>query len=139
MIPLFQQMIDSRQLSSRDAEALQQSNGDAPETEEAVLQWLAQEYDIAFSVLEEIEPDADLLARFPARVLLKEELLPLMEVNCPFMDGNRRLLPVYFTNNNRRIATRRLDDDRIAARCPQINIGGRVNIRYPVIRLTIMG
>jgi type II secretory ATPase GspE/PulE/Tfp pilus assembly ATPase PilB-like protein len=36
---------------------------------------------LGFTTLEGIEPDRGLLARFPARILLKEELLPLREVD----------------------------------------------------------
>ncbi|MBT5707266.1 MAG: type II/IV secretion system protein, partial [Verrucomicrobia bacterium] len=47
----------------------------------AVLQWLADEYGGNFTDLESIEPGRELLSQFPARVLLKEELLPLRKVN----------------------------------------------------------
>ena len=50
-------------------------------SEEDILQWLAREYAVGFSTLENIEPDRELLSLFPARVLLKEELLPLQRVN----------------------------------------------------------
>ena len=46
-----------------------------------VLRWLAQEYDLAYTTLEDVEPDRQLLSLFPARILLKEELLPLRRVN----------------------------------------------------------
>ncbi|HRR31755.1 MAG TPA: GspE/PulE family protein, partial [Candidatus Sumerlaeia bacterium] len=45
--------------------------------EEDVLRWLAAEYGIRFSELQDIEPDRELLSLFPARVLLKHLLLPL--------------------------------------------------------------
>ncbi len=51
------------------------------QNEEDVLQWLAKEYAVGFSTLENVEPDRELLSLFPARVLLKEELLPLQRVN----------------------------------------------------------
>ena len=47
------------------------------QTEADVLRWLAKEYDLAFTTLEDVEPDRQLLSLFPARILLKEELLPL--------------------------------------------------------------
>ena len=40
-----------------------------------------EEYDLAFTSLEDVEPDRQLLSLFPARILLKEELLPLRRVN----------------------------------------------------------
>ncbi len=36
---------------------------------------------VSYTTLENIEPDRELLSLFPARVLLKEELLPLQRVN----------------------------------------------------------
>jgi len=82
---LLQKMVAARQLSSADAEVLQrqsQTGAQTPLQEEAdVLRWLAQEYDLTFTTLEDIEPDRQLLSLFPARLLLKEELLPLRRVN----------------------------------------------------------
>ena len=46
-----------------------------------MLRWLAKEYGLGFTTLENVEPDRELLSLFPARVLLKEELLPLQRVN----------------------------------------------------------
>ena len=77
-------MVERFQLSAMDAEALarEQATGKTrADTEEEVLQWLAAEYGLAYTALENIEPDRALLARFSARVLLKEELLPLREVD----------------------------------------------------------
>jgi general secretion pathway protein E/type IV pilus assembly protein PilB len=82
---LLSKMVAARQLSSTDAEALarQRQSGTAPSilTETEVLQWLAREYDLGYTSLEDIEPDRQLLSLFPARILLKEELLPLRRVN----------------------------------------------------------
>ena len=73
-------MVERQQLSAMDAEVL---GGSAVHTdsEEAVLQWLAGEYGLSYTPLDKIEPDRGLLARFPARILLKEELLPLREID----------------------------------------------------------
>jgi general secretion pathway protein E/type IV pilus assembly protein PilB len=46
-----------------------------------VLQWLAKEYGLQFTTLEDIEPDKEVLSLFPARLLLKGELLPLRRNN----------------------------------------------------------
>ncbi len=74
-------MVAARQLSAVDAaELAQQSNLSLP-TEEGVLRWLANEYDLSFTALDDVEPDRQLLSLFPARLLLKEELLPLRRIN----------------------------------------------------------
>src|SRR6059058_2045666 len=80
---LLARMVAARQLCSTDADALarqSQTNG-TPLTEPEVLQWLAREYDLHYTNLEDIEPDRQLLSLFPARILLKEELLPLKRNN----------------------------------------------------------
>jgi general secretion pathway protein E/type IV pilus assembly protein PilB len=51
------------------------------QTEEDVLRWLAQEYGLEFTTLDDVDPDRQLLSLFPARILLKEELLPLKRLN----------------------------------------------------------
>src|SRR5215210_5318486 len=79
---LFTAMVERNQLSPMDAEALEELRAAGEvraETEEEVLRWLAGEYGLAFTSLEGIEPDRALLSRFPARILLKEEMLPLRE------------------------------------------------------------
>ncbi len=82
---LLDRMVEARQLSSSDAATLarQIRPGDATafQTEEDVLRWLAKEYGVTYTTLENIEPDRELLSLFPARVLLKEELLPLQRTN----------------------------------------------------------
>src|SRR3989440_507167 len=81
---LLDKMVAARQLSAVEAANLaRQNRPGAPslQTEEAILQWLATEYGLAYTTLEDIEPDRELLSLFPARILLKEELLPLKRVN----------------------------------------------------------
>ena len=51
------------------------------QSEEEVLAWLAHEYGLTYTTLDEVEPDRQLLSLFPARILLREELLPLRRVN----------------------------------------------------------
>lgn len=77
---LHEQMIAARQLSALDAATLARVRPQ-PATEEEVLRWLAGEYGLRFTSLEDIEPDRQLLSLFPARILLKEEILPLQRVN----------------------------------------------------------
>ncbi len=85
MTELLEQMVAARQLSSADVTSLEAkaSQGHSPlvENEDSILQWLADEYGVSFTDLESVEPDRELLSQFPARVLLKEELLPLRRVN----------------------------------------------------------
>jgi type II secretion system protein E len=80
--PLLERMVANRQLSAIDAKVLAAQNGDpAVRSEEDVLRWLAKEYGLAYTNLDDIEPDRQLLSLFPARILLKEELLPLRRLN----------------------------------------------------------
>jgi general secretion pathway protein E/type IV pilus assembly protein PilB len=77
-------MVLARQLSVADAATLTQRPGDGPKairSEEDVLRWLAGEYGLAYTDLENVELDRELLSLFPPRILLKEELLPLKRVN----------------------------------------------------------
>src|ERR1043166_95869 len=78
-------MVAAKKLSPMDAATLGRQNrsesGARLQSEEDILRWLAKEYDIAYTSLEDIEPDRQLLSLFPARILLKEELLPLRRLN----------------------------------------------------------
>src|SRR6266511_981283 len=82
---LLDRMVAAKQLSAMDAESLARQNRPGSKgrvlSEDDILQWLAKEYDVAYTTLEEVEPDRQLLSLFPARVLLKEALLPLRRVN----------------------------------------------------------
>jgi len=77
---LLERMVVAKQLSSIDAKALAGMKSSV-QTEEDVLRWLAQEYGLAFTTLDDVDPDRQLLSLFPARILLKEELLPLKRLN----------------------------------------------------------
>src|SRR4051812_49229357 len=80
---LLEKMVAARQLSSVDAEILGREhppNGEV-QTEQDVLRWLAKEYTLTYTTLNDVEPDRELLSLFPARILLREELLPLRRVN----------------------------------------------------------
>ncbi len=85
MIELLERMIEQKQISSADAWILQNSidrdGSDAVKSEEDVLKWLAVEYNLPYERLEDHPVDRRLLSQFPARVLLKEELLPIRSVN----------------------------------------------------------
>src|ERR1041384_4144649 len=76
--PLLERMVANRQLSAIDAQVLAgqgASSGPSVQSEEGVLRWLAKEYGLGYTNLDDIEPDRQLLSLFPARILLKEELL----------------------------------------------------------------
>jgi len=85
MNELLNSMIESQQLSPADAQTLQvqcEKGATAPaQSEEDVLRWLAREYGLPYTELENVELDPQLLTLFPARVLLKQEILPLRKVN----------------------------------------------------------
>jgi type II secretory ATPase GspE/PulE/Tfp pilus assembly ATPase PilB-like protein len=78
---LLTRMIAGRQLTETDARAyLKQHPAPDALAEDRVLRWLAHEYGVGFAALDEIEPDKQVLALFPARLLLRDELLPLRRV-----------------------------------------------------------
>src|SRR5580692_433539 len=82
---LLEKMVGAKQLAATDAASLARlcrpGSKAVLQSEQDVLQWLAREYAVGYTTLENIEPDRELLSLFPARVLLKEELLPLQRVN----------------------------------------------------------
>src|SRR6185369_11745342 len=77
---LLERMVATRQLSSIDADLLVHSKTKVA-TEEDILRWLAHEYGLTFTTLDDVDPDRQLLSLFPARILLKEQLLPLSRTN----------------------------------------------------------
>jgi type II secretion system protein E len=77
---LLERMVAAKQLSAIDAAVLAKTRP-AMEREEDVLRWLANEYGVDYTTLDDVEPDRQLLSLFPARILLKEELLPLKRLN----------------------------------------------------------
>ena len=84
MNEILDRMVQQRQLSPMDARTLSQQDGSLGrakiESEEDVLNWLAAEYRLSYTNLENLEPDRQLLSLFPARVLLKQEILPIRRV-----------------------------------------------------------
>ena len=78
-------MVESRQLSASDAEWLAKQQGNGAEgsfdSEPEILRWLAEEYAVSYSDLEQVEVEKEVLSLFPARLLLKEGLLPLHRSN----------------------------------------------------------
>jgi len=78
---LLAKMVAARQLSASDARSLTRSGNVPVQSEGDVLRWLAKEYGLTFTTLEDVEPDKEVLSLFPARLLLKGELLPLRRTN----------------------------------------------------------
>ena len=79
---LLDRMVASRQLSAADALMYPKATAEGGDvSEDQVLRWLAAEYGLTFTALDDREPDKEVLSLFPARLLLKEELLPLRRVN----------------------------------------------------------
>jgi len=79
---LLDAMIAGRQLTDTDARLfLGRHPAGEPVTGERVLRWLAHEYGVGFAALDELHPDKEVLALFPARLLLRDELLPLRRVD----------------------------------------------------------
>jgi len=81
MSELLAKMVADKQLSASDARSLTRPGSAAVRSEADVLRWLAKEYGLQFTTLEDVEPDKDVLSLFPARLLLKGELLPLRRTN----------------------------------------------------------
>lgn len=83
MSQLLQRLVDGRSFSALDAEklaALPTSESQANlSSEENALRWLAKEYGLEFSSLETLEIDKGVVSLFPARILIKEQLLPLRQ------------------------------------------------------------
>ena len=83
MSQLLQRLVDGRSLSALDAErlaALPTSESQANlSSEGAALQWLAKEYGLEFTSLEALEIEPDAISLFPARILIREQLLPLRQ------------------------------------------------------------
>lgn len=81
----LERFVAARQLSASDRDAFaaewRRLNPEGLPSEEQILKWLAREYDVPFIALDDVEPDKQVLSLFPARLLLKDELLPLRRVN----------------------------------------------------------
>src|SRR5258708_8743551 len=80
---LLDRLVAGKQLSATDADTLAtecRRGRSVPQTEAEVLQWLAGEYNVGYASLDDVEPDRELLSLFPARILLRDELLPLPRV-----------------------------------------------------------
>jgi type II secretion system protein E len=90
---LLEKMVADRKLSASDAKSLErEARGNAKlQSEDDILRWLAGEYGVAFSTLEGVQPEKEVLLLFPARILLKEELLPLRRTDAGIEVATSRL------------------------------------------------
>lgn len=93
---LLDRMIAGKQLTATDARSFlaQEAAGEAL-TEERVLRWLAKEYGVGFAALDELEPDKQVLSLFPARLLLRDELLPLRRIDNQIEIATSRLFATH--------------------------------------------
>jgi general secretion pathway protein E/type IV pilus assembly protein PilB len=93
---LLTRMIAARQLTATDARTFlaRHPSSDAL-TEENVLRWLALEYGVGYAALDELEPDKQVLSLFPARLLLRDELLPLRRVDNQIEIATSRLFATH--------------------------------------------
>ena len=75
---LLDKMVAARQLSSADAETLARQHQAAARhslpTEAEVLQWLAREYELGYTTLEDVEPDRQLLTARDQRLLERAQI-----------------------------------------------------------------
>ncbi|MBN1866099.1 type II/IV secretion system protein [Candidatus Sumerlaeota bacterium] len=85
MTEILDRMIQTKQISPLDREAFESewtdSGAQSEPGEEDVLRWLAREYSLSYTDLSDVEPDREVLSLFPARILLKQEILPIRRVN----------------------------------------------------------
>ena len=108
---LLGRMVAARQLSAGDARTLARqraAGGVAVQSEADVLRWLAREYDLGFTTLEDVVPDKEVLALFPARLLLRDELLPLRRVDGVIEVATSRLFATQGLDTLRQVTGLRL-------------------------------
>lgn len=83
MSEILERLKLDKSLTASDAERLldlangQRHDHSLVQDESAILEWVASEYGVPFTSLEGDEIDREVLKLFPARILIKSELLPL--------------------------------------------------------------
>jgi len=106
---VLERMVRLRQLTAEDAEAFRRSQATPePVSEVDVLRWIAGEYDLDYSDLDDVSPDRQLLSLFPARLLLKEEVLPLRRIGETVEMATSRLFSIEAFDTLRSITGLRL-------------------------------
>src|SRR5438132_11819701 len=84
LMQLLDKMVVARQLSAIDAKHLagqQTGTGAALQSEEDILRWLAHEYGLTYTRLDDVAPERQLASLFPARLPLNAGLLPLRRLH----------------------------------------------------------
>jgi general secretion pathway protein E/type IV pilus assembly protein PilB len=80
MTELLDKLVDAGRVAPSDRERLARDLAESTDvTEGDCLRWTAERYGVRYSDLRDEEPEAALLARFPAGMLWREDLLPLRE------------------------------------------------------------
>ena len=110
MTESLQNMIEAGRISSIDLDKLLEERGDSGVslTEEEILKWLAGQYLIKYSDLSDIQPERELLSVFPARVLLKHNLLPIKRRNGQIEVATSRLFATEGLDILRRLSGKKL-------------------------------
>ena len=82
MTELLDILTDEGRVAATDRERLARHLAEtAGDSESDCLRWTAERYGVRYSDLRDEEPEAALLARFPAALLWREELLPLRQTS----------------------------------------------------------
>ena len=82
MTELLDMLITDGRVAASDRERLARHLAEtAGDSEGDCLRWTAERYGVRYSDLRDEEPEAALLARFPAALLWREELLPLRQTS----------------------------------------------------------
>ena len=66
-------------------------NGAGAASEEKVLRYLAEQFGIEYVELEKAEPPKELIAKFPARILINQKLLPLVDAGDAIVVATHRV------------------------------------------------
>ena len=78
---LLERMVAAKQLSAIDAAALAKHQAGRANARKTCSAGWPRNTAVDYTTLDDVEPDRQLLSLFPARILLKEELLPLKRLN----------------------------------------------------------
>ena len=69
---MLERMTSARQLAATDAQMLSRDAArqlEGAASEETVLRWLAKEYGLGFTSLDDVQPDKEVVSLLPARLL----------------------------------------------------------------------
>src|SRR2546425_12203960 len=129
---LLDRMVEGKQLSPVDAKTLAQEVRQGSkanlQSEEEVLRWLAKEYDVTYTALEDVEPARQLLSLFPARILLKEQLLPLRRTNGAVEVATSRLFATQGLDALKAMTSLRIEPVRAATEAMEREMKKRLGV-----------